>query len=116
MTDLTPTRARAAWTEALRSGEFAQGRHQLSRKGTHCCLGVACEVALRHGVIDEYDPSAGKLPEPVQRWLGLRSTEGTFTLDHGSTKYSLIRMNDGSRSTFETIANMIDDTPEGLLA
>lgn len=36
---------------ALRSGEYPQGRGALRWNDTYCCLGVACEVAVRHGVI-----------------------------------------------------------------
>jgi hypothetical protein len=40
---------RQAWLEALRSGDYQQGRGALKQKDegngvVYCCLGVACEV------------------------------------------------------------------------
>lgn len=32
------------WTEALRSGEYEQGRHRLFKGGKFCCLGVLTDV------------------------------------------------------------------------
>jgi hypothetical protein len=32
------------WVDALRSGEFRQGRRYLKRDGKYCCLGVLCEI------------------------------------------------------------------------
>lgn len=48
----------AKWAEALESGEYEQGRNHLaiigedteSGKTFYCCLGVACEVAIKNGV------------------------------------------------------------------
>lgn len=44
------------WLEALRSGEYKQGRGQLCRKtdsGTElCCLGVLSEIATKHGIVN----------------------------------------------------------------
>lgn len=32
------------WLEALRSGQYKQGRYFLRTGNSYCCLGVACEV------------------------------------------------------------------------
>ena len=53
-----------AWVEALRSGEYTQGRHALRQIAacalgekhcapgeTHCCLGVVTELAVAAGVL-----------------------------------------------------------------
>ncbi len=32
------------WLEALRSGEYEQGRYYLDRSDKQCCLGVLCDV------------------------------------------------------------------------
>jgi hypothetical protein len=38
------------WTDALRSGEFEQGRSLLvTEDGKYCCLGVKCELEARKG-------------------------------------------------------------------
>lgn len=70
----------------LRSGNWKQGRGALRRDDTYCCLGVACEVAVRHGVIAPptqgdtafdgarfyYGPARdyGYLPYAVMNWFG----------------------------------------------
>ncbi|EKS37796.1 hypothetical protein [Afipia clevelandensis] len=33
------------WIEALRSGEYEQGRNYFEKAGKFCCLGVLCKVA-----------------------------------------------------------------------
>lgn len=38
------------WVAALRSGEYPQARNQLQTVKGYCCLGVACEVARKHGI------------------------------------------------------------------
>lgn len=42
------------WVEALRSGKYEQGRNYLHPDGLWCCLGVACDIAVQHG-IGEWD-------------------------------------------------------------
>ena len=104
---------RGKWTAALRSGEYQQARHQLRREIESladdtvaigfCCLGVACEVAVKEGVvrreqsfygsvsgIHEYcvravsgdihsDSSSTALPQAVVDWLGLSGRDGDLT-------------------------------------
>lgn len=91
---------KAEWVAALRSGEYQQARGALARKddenGTvrYCCLGVACDLAAKAGIIGEpqtesdfeddklaftyeYETGHGRvretatLPRPVRTWLGL---------------------------------------------
>src|SRR2546423_13169889 len=83
------------WVAALRSGEYKQGTGTLERtvdgETRHCCLGVACRVAMNNGlkfniierrpsVINSstsdtfFDGEVGVLPEPVRKWLGLDSS------------------------------------------
>lgn len=77
---------------ALRSGEFTQGQGVLKRRNTingkvsHCCLGVFCEIAMRHGVQLEvtdfemtseqatgyrFNGAGSHLPLEVADWLGI---------------------------------------------
>lgn len=50
---------KAKWTEALRSGEYPQGKRALQVRGDseegYCCLGVACEITPEI-VKAEYQP------------------------------------------------------------
>jgi hypothetical protein len=38
------------WLAALRSGEYQQGKGQLNCDNTYCCLGVACDIAVKEGM------------------------------------------------------------------
>jgi len=83
---VSPQEARQAWVAALRSGEYAQTTAVLTRLSYggevvgHCCLGVACEVAVKAGldvdIHDEesvriYDDADAYLPDSVKAWLGI---------------------------------------------
>ena len=85
-----------AWLAALRSGSFAQCQGKLTRivggQLSHCCLGVACELALASGVPMEqetftshenlswrrYDYDQNFAPVAVLNWVGLKTREGRF--------------------------------------
>jgi hypothetical protein len=43
---------KAAWVAALRSGEYAQCQDLLNDGKGFCCLGVACDVAAKIGVVE----------------------------------------------------------------
>lgn len=110
---MTPLEARAAWVEALRSGEYQQGVGRLAMGGRHCCLGVACEVAIKEGIIDRYDPEAFGLPIPVAEWLGFGDNYNAADprLDEtvGNTVYrSLSALNDLAHWDFDKIADIIE--------
>lgn len=111
------------WVDALRSEEYKQTRGALARKKNgktrYCCLGVACEVAIKHGVdvhvqpergatVLQYDGEEGTLPDRVARWLGLEHVPSAIM--RGGKRTSLTAMNDTTRSTFATIANAIERT------
>lgn len=77
--------------DTLRSDRFQQGREHLKliarrtldgeKRTQHCCLGVACEIAIEHGLsltVDQsyngrisFDGETGYLPNKVQDWYGL---------------------------------------------
>jgi hypothetical protein len=118
------------WVEALRSKEFEQTRgilHCIESTTTyspvgHCCLGVACEVAIQNGVkinrgvrkertqtIEVFAGSTASLPREVRDWLGMGSDNGLGYFHGGS----LSAMNDNHK-TFEEIADKIESEPEGL--
>lgn len=119
---------RRLWTEALRSGDYEQGQGQLRRDddgdvfgptpleaSQYCCLGVACEIAKKAGVIEFYDPSAATLPIPVALWLGLKTGSGPLkevVVAHSGGGIreddSLWELNDHAGYTFEQLADIID--------
>lgn len=75
---------KARWVEALRSGEYPQGKGYLNRNGQYCCLGVLCELAVQDEVVEPgvisdvyasqgffYDDEQWHLPQSVAKWAGM---------------------------------------------
>lgn len=108
--------------EALRSGDYKQGR--LSLRDTDdkfCCLGVACDVFRKETGVGEWEKdfrggdtyrfnasgsiSGVGLPRRVQEYFGFKNLEGW--IEHKSI--SLMYMNDWERLTFEEIANILEE-------
>lgn len=130
------TAEQRAWVEALRSGEYEQTRGILTRINSdeepvgHCCLGVACDLAVKAGVIEPGKP-IGKngvhprlrygepgfsddlgLPPAVQRWLNVRDGDGRFvTIENG--EQFLSSLNDEG-ATFTEIAAIIEENAEQI--
>lgn len=111
------------WLEALRSGDYTQGRQKLCQLTdpmerdaglSYCCLGVLCELAVADGVIEKsisegspsvfrYQENTGILPRMVMIWAGLDSDNpnaGEFPLSHS---------NDFTCLTFNEIADLIEE-------
>lgn len=91
---------KAKWCEALRSGDFTQGRKKLKHAGRFCCLGVL--QAIEPQTAGAYDGGGAKCDyyKPFNR-IGLDS----------KTQEHLMEMNDASgrkRFTFEDIADWIE--------
>jgi len=124
-----------AWIAALRSGEYKQGRKVLrNEKDEYCCLGVACELAARAGVIPKaelvvaelvvaagsnpiqrvyrYDGQDYYLPASVASWLGVETIEASYQREGRAANLPI--HNDNKRDNFETIAGVIEKEPEGL--
>jgi hypothetical protein len=121
---------KAAWIQALRSGEYQQGRNLLCHDDHFCCLGVLCDLHKKQtsagdwvtegdGIVDAIRMSyrTGKhksplsLPYPVVAWAGLDGTEPTVD------GIGLSRLNDGlwtdgmlevRARTFSEIADLIE--------
>lgn len=130
------TEVKNLWIEALRSGEYEQGKFRLKTRGVgdgpdeYCCLGVLCEVAVKAGVVTERDSMEGSqyaafgayrstrtLPREVVEWAGL---EGTYADNPIVTEipeedpdrimgYSLAELNDNHFKNFNDIADVIEE-------
>jgi len=114
------------WVDALRSGRFTQGIGCLKRfnenkhKYTHCCLGVACEVAEESGVslsiVDQsyfvFDDETALLPFKVIKWLGVECGDPLIKAKPGDKlsdgETSCIDANDTLKYTFDEIADGIE--------
>lgn len=118
------------WVAALRSGKYKRGKEQLglvvnekTMATKYCCLGVACELALKAGVVKKkfvgegglvtYDGHSSWLPPAVQEWLGLRKDNGEFVPKKRQKRDSLAELNDSGKS-FSYIADFIEREPPGL--
>lgn len=115
---------RKLWVEALRSGKYTQCKNMLCNGKGHCCLGVACEVAIENGLEvkkqegydseEGFNPTPGEfyydmdsetLPGPVRNWLGLSSNCGTLI----SGPRDLTVCNDNLEMSFDKIADLIEE-------
>jgi hypothetical protein len=121
---MTTREARELWASELESGNWKQGTGQLAREtdqGTeYCCLGVACELAVREGIIDGYaqmSPNLECYPD-VWLWLGLHDYEGTYQTacgPYGAQTGTALVVDNDSGQPFEEIAATIRNEPEGLI-
>lgn len=107
------------WTTALRSGEYTQGCEYLNCNDRFCCLGVLCDLYMKHEGYDKmhvrvytssvvsYNTSDAVLPAVVQEWAGMKTAIGSLPDPDENT--SLAELNDGGYS-FEELAKVIDSS------
>ena len=97
------------WIEALRSGEYKQGKGRLHMGDEFCCLGVLCEILDTPSVIHQatgakaYDGETAYLPYSVAQKCDLCDTRGGLV----DSTTSLSQINDRGNS-FTTIADIIE--------
>ena len=95
------------WIDALRSGEYKQGRHSLqSTESRYWCLGVACKLFIEPQLQDlDENRLVGGLPYDQRNspeWLTYISTElNKYTGHH------LNYLNDNMGFTFDEIADVL---------
>ena len=110
------------WVEALRCGEYKQGRKALRQEDKFCCLGVLCELAVKDGAIPKPLPqgsryiygepgnsSSNYLPGKVMDWAGIENLNwaGKYNISEENDGY-LASDNDNGK-TFEEIASIIEE-------
>jgi hypothetical protein len=100
------------WIEALRSGEYKQGKGYLNQGDNYCCLGVLCDIAVKSGLdvnvdtaygVTHFDGRNGALPRKVQDWAGLNAIDPVVAGQH------LASWNDDFDKSFDDIAKLIED-------
>lgn len=112
------------WTSILRSDMYSKAIGRLGSANTNqrCCLGVACDIAVMHGVIPppiinsdtkeiKYIGEAVYLPSAVRMWLEIGNFAGDIVVEIANTTFtiSLPELNDsGDALTFSQIADVID--------
>ena len=107
------------WVDALRSGEYKQGRGRLKDNNSYCCLGVLCEVFK-----EEADLEAGEEafyskgdevcfqtspPFSINKLLGFKQFDG-----FGQVTNLFISLNDKDGKSFSEIADYIEEHYEEL--
>lgn len=116
------------WTAALRSGELQQGASRLHWAGWYgkpdqfCCLGVLCEIAVKHDVIPPGRLIGGTyiyggegtetyLPAEVQKWAGLERDGGMVNINNEHMSFMSLAQANDSGVSFAIIADAIDAMP-----
>lgn len=109
---------KARWIEALRSGNYEQGRYNLRRGNFYCCLGVLCDTVkdeVNHdwlplqdsmGTFYRFDRADEVLPDSVASCADLPiSPVLTF---EGKEETYITAINDDTNLSFEEIADLIE--------
>lgn len=117
------------WIEALRSGEYKQGKKCLHAiDGSFCCLGVLCDIHAKEnsrewnteyvqdGIDDDhtaiaYGTDFDILPVEVMLWAALSTMQATLprSIHHGKISGSSLSYLNDAGLTFEQIANAIEE-------
>lgn len=116
-------RIKKLWLDALRSGNYKQGRDRLRDGNSFCCLGVLCDIVKDEiggrwegpadnptFVVDDQN-ATGALPYAVQELAGLKQQNpeiAAIRRKDDDAQYSLAGMNDGGKS-FAEIADIIEE-------
>lgn len=114
-------RVKKKWLEALRGGEYKQGRGELEKDGKYCCLGVLTDLyckakrvkkKVKERLLDDVIP-----PKEVVEWADL-GVENPVVMK-GDKTTSLVGLNDGEyagnpqaeirQHTFKQIAKVIEE-------
>jgi hypothetical protein len=88
------------WVEALRSGKYKQGRHDLRFRDAFCCLGVLLDLNDPEGWLGFGQHRLGNGEEAYIKHPGKFGVAGP-------TQRKLARMNDSGKS-FSEIADYIE--------
>ncbi len=139
----TPEEARELVAKALESGDYTQGNGFLCREDRYCCLGIACEMFIKHEAggltktggltkrgdsylkeVQQYglegDPvfSSAFLPSNVMAWLDFKYRDGTWDKSMkvaGTRSTSSMAATNDAGVSFANIAVLFRNPPKGLL-
>ena len=103
------------WVDALRSGKYKQGKYKLWNEegNTFCCLGV-CE-AINDG-FEKCVMARMYLSHDTVSLLKFYSDSGLLIGANWKEKRSLSEINDQTDTTFEEIANFVEEHPETIFS
>lgn len=101
------------WVDTLRNSDIKQATGVLGlENGARCCLGVLCDIAVKHGIIDppsvdeysiKYGNAAYDLPSTVAKWIKIKR----------SAEHNLEVQNDEGMS-FKQIADFIENNASDI--
>jgi hypothetical protein len=96
--------------DALRSGDYRQGRGFLKQTVDgavlHCCLGVACEIAMANGVVLTIDAVEGGNGTPLTRFDGeVAVLPGAVSDWYGFQAMPRVQLNASGRTVEATVLN-----------
>ncbi len=102
------------WVEALRSGNYKQGRYYLKNSSDEfCCLGVLCNISkISKWDGNNYENEVIWIPNKVVQWAGMNSCSGYIDISKNYYR-NLSNYNDNGM-TFEEIADIIEKHWETL--
>lgn len=106
------------WVDALLYGGYEQGTNILrASNDKFCCLGVLCDLAVRHGVLPQPmhngfywsygEGESGVLPVAVQVWAGLDHWDPPITFTKDNETYKTLSAANDYGLTFDEIADII---------
>lgn len=121
----------AMLVKALRGNEYTQGRGRLiNRKNEMCCLGVACDIFIKHnpneaywnkkatstlGLKTEYEIERYEAPYKVSKWFGWDNGNPDLKMSKEFVKKGVeidnaASCNDTLKMNFKQIANAFERT------
>lgn len=110
------------WVRALRTTKKRQATGFLHTNDGFCCLGIACEVALRNGVkikverdsdssdddfCVSYGGNSSLLPPKVRAFFGFKEMDPTIAFDEGGS-VTASTANDDKKWNFRKIADAVE--------
>lgn len=109
------------WVEALRSGEYIQGKCVLYAGKKFCCLGVLCDLHAKETgnkweskhYLHEYLNSKSALPKQVVEWAGFEQKDLTRVHCNNGQDINLI-IKFGSFNNFTKITDINDNSNIGF--
>ena len=111
-----PLKDRKAWSMALLSGDFAQGRRYRNRDDKSCCLGVYCHmkgISMKYDGVafPRYTDLSSEDPIFATRSSGAAYIALAYSSVFGKQPISAVEVNDSLELSFAEIAALI--YPEG---
>lgn len=107
--------AKEQWINALRSGEYKQGKKMLHNveENTFCCLGVLCKISGLN-----YNPKSPCVPQNVIMWSELNLVQPEVPLadipeiknkfEYWTNTIKLAHLNDEENFSFTQIADLVE--------